>query len=291
MNDILRGTTYAQIINSLQVPPHMVTSVAQVQRSQPHVQCSLVMRNSRLDDELSVAWITFSDTPQWLQDLEHDSNGFPKKTKHGTLWSMRGVTTTEVDANGQTEFIRAVIKGTDRANLFYPEMLAEFDDIDVNVQDSHGRTALHWACVKDLEDMVRLCLSVPEFDIGRKDNDGLTAFDISVRKGREVIPALFYGAIFTDTKRDPDEALLRVLTLTSEPGRADQPAFPGEAMFDPIKNRNRPLVMALLNRGVDLTATNQDGDTALHVAAALADNADVATQLLQAGADINAIGN
>lgn len=118
------------------------------------------MSDSRLDDELSVGRTESSDTPKRLQDLSHDPNGFPKITTSGTLWNLRGMNTSEVEADGCTEFIRAVRKCTDRVKLLYPEMLTEFDDIDVNVQNSLGRTALHWACVEKLVDMVQLCLSI-----------------------------------------------------------------------------------------------------------------------------------
>lgn len=90
--------------------------------------------------------------------------------------------------------------------------------------------------------------------------------------------------------RDPQAALLLVLTITSQPAK-DKPAFPGEAIFKPAQERNSPLVAALIDRGIDLSAKNQDGNTALHVAAAEVDNAVIATKLLQAGSDINAIDN
>lgn len=286
MNDIPRGTTYSKMINSLLAPP-LGPGSGQAEKPQPHVQCSLVMSNSRLDDELSVAKIEFSDTPEWLQTLGYDPNGFPKKTTFGTLWRFSDVSAR--DADGKTEFIRAVINGKEHMDLFYPEMLAEFDDVDVNIQDARGRTALHWACEAKLENMVRLCLSVPDCDVGLKDNEGLTAFDISLRSGQEVIPGLFYNSMFNLEQSHPQAALLRVLTFTDSVG--DRPVFPGEALFDPIEDRNMPLVTALLNRCVDLTSRNKDGNTALHVAASQVGSADIARMLLEAGADINAIGN
>lgn len=245
------------------------------------------MSESRLDDELNVAAIEFSSPPKWLQDLNTDPCGFPKKTPFGTLW--RGVDTSAIDEHGQTEFIRAVIDG--RLNIHYAEMLAEFQDTDVNIQDNQGRTALHWASAASLTIMVRLCLSVPECNIGLKDNDGLTAFDVARESGDDKIPDLFYRSMVEMEDTDPQVALLRVLTVTSDPNAAkDRPIFPGKAMFDPVEDRNSPLVRALINRGVDLTATNKHGDTALHVAAAGVDNLDILTQLLEAGSDVNAVG-
>lgn len=179
-----------------------------------------------------------------------------------------------------------------RMSLCYAEMLAEFPDTDVNVQDDEGRTALHWACVMSDASMVMLCLSVPECQIGLKDNNGLTAFDISLQNsgGNESIPSLFYRSMMDMEDIHPQAALLRALTVTSEPA-TDRAMFPGVALFPPIEDSNELLVEALINRGVDLTATNEYGDTALHAAAAKVDNVAITRKLLNAGSDVNAIGN
>lgn len=285
MNDIIRGTSRGTLINSLVAPPHRKAKHGH--NAIPNVIFGLVMSDSRLDDEQSVAVIEFSDTPAWLQEFNDDPFGFPKKTPLGTLW--RGVDRVSVDEHGQTEFIRAVIKGT--PNLHYAEMLAEFNDTDVNVQDENGKTALHWACTENLSEMVKLCLSVPECDIGLKDCNGLTAFDLSMRVagGNEVIPTIFYNNMFEIEETHPQAALLRVLTVTSEPAVAGKSVFPGAAMFDPVRDSNVPLVKALVERGVDLTACDIDGNTALHVAAKVG-NTETAKILLQAGSDVNARG-
>lgn len=137
-------------------------------------------------------------------------------------------------------------------------MLAEFADTNVNVQDKQGRTALHWACAKELPDMVRLCLSVPDCKTGLRDGESLTAFDIALRSGDDFLPSLFYHSILQIEPSSPQDALLRVLTLSSEQAES-KPIFPGEALFDPIVDRNSPLVAALLNRGVDLTTRDING--------------------------------
>lgn len=287
MNDILRGTPRAKLINSLLTPTHLKVSHGQyAEQFKPDVIVGVVMTDSRLDDEQSVAVIEFSDTPQWLQYINDDPYGFPKKTAFGTLW--RGVDTSAVDELGRSEYIRAVMEGT--PNLLYAEMLAEFDDTDVNIQDAMGRTALHWASAHNLSEMVMLCLSVPECEIGLKDNEGLTAFDLSLRaaNGNETIPTMFYKSMFDIGAIDPQAALLRSLTVSSVPIPA-RSLFPGEAMFDPVKDSNLRLVKALIDRGVELTTINGDGDTALHVAAKVG-NVETATMLLQAGSDVDARG-
>lgn len=174
------------------------------------------------------------------------------------------------------------------ASLYYAEMLAEFDT-DVNIQDHSGKTALHWACEGQHSDMVKLCLSVPDCVIGIKDNDGLTAFDISLRSGNESIADSFYTSIMEMEETFPQAALLRVLTVSSEPATG-LPVFPGTAIFGPIQDNNKLLVQALVDRGVDLTARNHEGNTALHVAAAMVDNVEIVTILLEAGSDVHDIG-
>lgn len=284
MNDIPRGTSLTELIKCLQPPGYTQPSRT---GPLPDVQVDIVLTDSRLDDELSVATIDFHHPPPWLI---HDPYGFPKFTPLGTLW--KGIAWNATDSHGRTEFIRAVTKQHGNNRLCYAEMLAEFPATNINMQDETGRTALHWACALSHADMVMLCLSVPECQIGLKDNDGLTAFDIALRNatGNEAIPTLFYRSIFNMEGIQPQAALLRALTITSE-RVTGRPVFPGAAMFAPVEEGNEVLVEALINRGVDLTATNEHGDTALHVAAANADNLGITRMLLDAGSDVNAIGN
>lgn len=286
MNNIPRGTSRAKLMNCLQPAPDPKsdddgTTVVSAMRL-PQVDSGCIITDSRIDDELSVAVIEFSNTPKWLQYLNKDLYGFPKKTALGTLW--RWVDIGEIDELGRNEFIRAAIEG----NLIYAETLAEFRDTDVNVQDNQGRTALHWASAGNHVDLVRLCLSVPECDIGLRDKDNLTAFDLSLGEKKMLIPAVFYGSMLEMEQSDPQGALLRMLTVTSDPVE-DRAIFPGEAIFAPIEDNNKPLVKALIGRGVDLTTKDSSGDTALHLAVK-ATNVEFAIRLMKAGSDVDAIG-
>lgn len=85
--------------------------------------------------------------------------------------------------------------------------------------------------------------------------------------------------------------MLRVLTLSSVPAGDDKPVFPGAAHFEPVENGNTRLVAALIERCVDLTTRNEHGDTALHIAAGHGDAVEIATLLVHAGADVNALRN
>lgn len=206
------------------------------------------------------------------------------KITAGTLW--RGADTSIVNESGRTEFMRTAMSGNQ--GLQYTKMLAEFRDTDVNIRDKEGRTALHWVCALNSPMMVRLCLSIPSCDIGLRDNDGLTAFDFSLQNWNQSIQTIFYRSMIGVEERDPQAALLQVLTVTSDPAK-DRPLIPGAAMFDSIQNFNTPLGKALITRGIDLTARNKEGDTALHVAVD-AHHVEIITMLLEAGSDVNAIG-
>lgn len=281
MTDIPRGTKRITLINYLLAPPHWPVAATAAAIVQAHVQFACDITDSRLDDELSVATIEFTQTPQWLQITSLDPTGFPKTTIHGTLW--RGVDPAARDSSGRTEFFRAAMAD----DLLYAEALAEFATTDVNAQDIHGRTALHWASEMGLASIVLLCLSVPGCDVGLRDKDNNTAFDLAQQRSDELIGNLFYRSIFELDHIDPEAALLRILTVSSAVV-ADRPEFPGAAMFAPAQAGNLALVAALIARGVDLSATNAEGKTALHVAAAQVGDGNVVRKLVEAGADIHA---
>lgn len=158
---------------------------------------------------------------------------FPKRTLFGTLWE--GLDPNALDEHGQTAFIRVVVNGD--SDLNYPEMMAEFDGADINIQDNQGRTDLRWACAVDLSIMISLCLSVADCDLTHNANR-----------------TLLYRRIIEMEEPSPQHSLLRVLTLTSVPAALYKPVFLGEAVFDPIDDRNNRLVAALIDRRVDLTA-------------------------------------
>lgn len=192
MNNVPRGTKQVTLLNYLLAPPNTRYAALEALTPQADVHCGAIITDSRLDDELSVATIEFSNTPVWLQDLRDDMCGFPKTTPLGTLWL--GVDRHVIHTDGRTEFMGAVIDGD---NLLYAEMLAEFPDTPVNVQDKDGMSALHWACTIQHPIMVQLCLSIPDLNTGLRDSQTRTAFDIAMQLGNEPIAGMFYVNIMT----------------------------------------------------------------------------------------------
>lgn len=212
INDIPRGTSRARLVRSLRAPVYASGS----NWLSPRVvdtAFGIVISDSRLDNARSVAIIDFVDTPQWLQYLNQDPYGFPKKTAVGTIWM--GVDMSSLDSNGRTEYIRAAM--ADYPNLQYITALAEVNDVDVNIQDIDGKTGLHWACAMGFPETVSLCLSVPGCDIGLRDNENRTAFDIALSRKDMTIPNLFAG--YTNTSNSAgDEPVFPVDDGTASAG-------------------------------------------------------------------------
>lgn len=120
------------------------------------------------------------------------------------------------------------------SDLNYPEMMAEFDGTDINIQDNQGRTDLHWECAVDLSIMISLCLSVADCDLTQNEANRI----------------LFYRSIIEMEEPSLQHSLLRVLTLTSVPAALYKPVFPGEAVFDPIDDRNDRFIARPVKTGI-----------------------------------------
>lgn len=134
--------------------------------------------------------------------------------------------------------------------------------------------------------MLRLCLSIAECNTALRDHNDLTGFDIARQASDDLVPVLFYTKILDMDASDPQGAHLRFLTMTLQRSE-NLPLFPGDALIQPIDDRNSAIVAALISRGVDLTTRDDDGNTALHVAAG---KADIVRRLLEAGSDIDVTG-
>lgn len=281
MNDIPRGTTVAAILRSLAPPVHTDPQL-NYELIQKMLDDTIYIQDSHLDDDHCVMKLAFRDTPEWLRFLSGTVHGFPLKTQFGTIWRAVDMTRAGRDIHGQTAFVRAVIEG----DLRYAEMLAEFPEADVTSADNRGQTALHWACRKRLPEMVSLCFLLPGLDSNTRDDDNLTAFDISCRVADETIQALFYKNVLELERTDPNAALLRLLTVSSEPERGTD--LPDEALFGPVLGNQVPLVEALLASGANIAARNNDQETVLHLAAKCGSAPMVATLLKNSSRGVRA---
>jgi ankyrin repeat protein len=59
-------------------------------------------------------------------------------------------------------------------------MLLKHKNIDVNLQDKDGNTALNWACARDQEEIVAILLQDERINIDLQNNEGQSALVIAL---------------------------------------------------------------------------------------------------------------
>ena len=65
-------------------------------------------------------------------------------------------------------------------------------NIDLNMSDSYGQTALMMACSNGQKDVVKLLLNHPKIDLNARTNDGSTAHIIACGNGQKDIAELLF---------------------------------------------------------------------------------------------------
>ncbi len=136
---------------------------------------------------------------------------------------------------------------------------------NVNAKNKDGTTALHNAALFGHERVVRLLLDMGA-DINAKSNAGTTALHLAARYGHEgVVRLLLEKGADIDAKDQDNETALHIAAQTGHEG----------------------VVRLLLEMGADVNAKNEDDMTALH-RAAISGNRELVRLLLEMGADINA---
>ena len=119
---------------------------------------------------------------------------------------------------------------------------------DVNCRDSYGQTPLHWACYSGHVDMVRMLISEFQADTTLQDRWGDTPLHIAAWYGRGEV----------------------ALTLITEFGcDANLPNNNGYTSLHKACEYGRANVVRMVGKHASLLATDKNGDTSLHIAAAM----------------------
>ncbi|OAQ60148.1 ankyrin repeat domain-containing protein [Pochonia chlamydosporia 170] len=141
---------------------------------------------------------------------------------------------------------------------------------DVAAKSSKGWTALHLAAINGHEAVVRVLLDNGA-DTTVEDNSRRTALDWAIRGDHEAVAQALLERDGGVTIKGGDAKMVRLL-------------------FDVIERGKEELVQMLLENGADVTAKDNDGWTALHLAVALG-HEGVVRVLLENGADVTAKHN
>mgnify|MGYP000341217486 CR=1 FL=1 len=176
---------------------------------------------------------------------------------------QKGVDVNLQDANGQTPFMSAA-RGND---LNIIQLLLPYVD-DINLQNNEGYSALTKAFGRNEVEVVELLLK-NDADITVKDKDG---------------NSLAYYLL--DTFNDPKEFEAKLNLLMENNIALDAIQAKGNTLLhEAVKRGNLELVKRVTAFGMDINAKNDEGNTALHLAAMKARNQQILKYLISKGAD------
>ncbi|PNH09548.1 Ankyrin repeat domain-containing protein [Tetrabaena socialis] len=180
-------------------------------------------------------------------------------------------------------------------------LLSDPANVNSNVQDENGWTALHCASEKGHKEMVEVLLRAGA-DVAAKSTNGWTALHLASQKGHtEAVKVLLRAGADVAVKSnngwtalhlasqkghtEPVEALLR-----SEANVAAKSDNGTTALHWASEKGHTGVVEALLRAGADVAAKSKDGRTAMHLAS-LNGHTEAVKALLRAGADMAAKSN
>ena len=81
----------------------------------------------------------------------------------------------------------ALIKSVIHKKITNVELLLQRKDIDVNIPDESGCTALMYACICRYSEIIKLLLKKRGIDVNIKTHDGYTASDLANSEGKKLI--------------------------------------------------------------------------------------------------------
>jgi ankyrin repeat protein len=176
------------------------------------------------------------------------------------------------------------------------KLLLEYG-MDVNAQDKHGNTPLHWAQLRDNEPMVRLLLKYGA-DVNAQNNYGNRPLYLAINAGKKSTVSLLlkygadvnvqneYGEIpLHMAAREGDESIVRL--LLAKGARVDVQDTNGRTPLHWAANEDHEsIVRLLLAKGARVDAQDTNGRTPLHWAASEG-NESIVMLLLEYGADVS----
>lgn len=163
----------------------------------------------------------------------------------------------------------------------------------------NGQTALHLAMIFENPVIINLLIDCDNTIMSMMDQHGHTALHLAVcRKSYEVVELLINRGIDVDLGIDGNTALclavkcndvrMTEILLAAGATNVDYEFVKGATLLHvAVWMNNIDITRQILDKGVDVSASDDDGYTALHEAVIAGDYEQVAL-LLERGADVNA---
>ncbi|MCJ1426325.1 hypothetical protein MMC29_004228 [Sticta canariensis] len=166
------------------------------------------------------------------------------------------------------------------------------DTIGIKQADERGYTALHWAAQSGKPEIVELILK-HDPDLNAKTKEKRTALDLAAGRGHEKVVQLILSRILTRTDQNKPSTLTNTSVVQKETVQSWRKSLNtfGIArtlmLIGAAQGGNEALVNNLLDQGTNSNQANDDGSTALHLAASNNHTSIVRLLLEKGRADID----
>lgn len=147
-------------------------------------------------------------------------------------------------------------------------------NIDITSADERGYTALHWAAQSGKPEIVDIILKLDP-NLNAKTIENRTALDLAAGRGHEKVVQLILSRILARTDQNEPSTLTNISVVQKEAGQ-NRKKSSSTLGIDAVRTLmltgaaqggNEALVNNLLDQGTNSNQTNDDGSTALHLAA------------------------
>lgn len=153
--------------------------------------------------------------------------------------------------------------------------------IDIKLADERGYTALHWAAQSGKSEIVEIVLGLGP-DLDAKTKEKRTALDLAAGRGHEKVVQLIYSRILDQNSPSATNIRSKGSSTSTNTSMVQKETIPNRRksllpmgidgvrtlmLIEAAQAGNETLVKTLLDQGTNSNQTNDDGSTALHLAA------------------------
>ena len=145
---------------------------------------------------------------------------------------------------------------------------------DIKLEDERGYTALHWAAQSGKPEIVEIILKLDP-NLNAKTKEKRTALDLAAGRGHEKVVQLILSRKHARTDQNEPSTLTNTLVVPKETVQNRKKSWSTLGidavrtlmLIGAAQGGNEALVNDLLDQGTNSNQTNDDGSTALHLAA------------------------